>query len=91
VAGSAEGGVGRAYNTNTGLGDRHGPTGGRMRPPSGWTSFDNDNGQAGFWQGIAIPHASARFTWCALGSSGWRSQTQPSAHRPQVFTAMPSG
>jgi hypothetical protein len=39
-------------------------------------------------QGIATPHASAWFRWCVQGSSGWISQTQPSAHWPQVFTAM---
>jgi hypothetical protein len=67
---------------------RHGPTGGRIRRPSGWRSFAHDSGQVGSGQGIATPHASATFTWCVQGSSGCSSQTQPSAHRPQDFTAM---
>jgi hypothetical protein len=65
---------------HTQLFGRHGPAGGRMRLSSGWISFAHDKGHVGFGQGIAIPHASARFTWCVKGSSGWISQTQPSAH-----------
>src|SRR5918996_5278811 len=79
---------------STGLASFHGPAGAsgvadtRMRPVSGSVSFAHDNGHVGFVRAIAMPHASAWFTWCVQGSSGWISHTQPSAHWPQVFTAM---
>jgi hypothetical protein len=78
-----------ACSATTRFGYPHGPGGvsgvaaTRISPVSGWVSFAQDSKHVGFVQAIAIPHASARSTWCASGASGWTSQTQPSAHRLQ--------
>jgi hypothetical protein len=57
----------------------------------GFQRIAPDNGHAGFVQGIAIPHAAATSTWWGQGSSGWSSQTQPSALATPGASPIPAG